>query len=70
MPTRVTLYFGLEPDYEEFDFTNAHEWQHVRSQIEAAVQSGRGFIRIPQSRGERVYVYSPNLMINWSDKSS
>lgn len=38
MRGETTLYFGLEPDYEEFDFTNAHEWQHVRSQIEAVRQ--------------------------------
>lgn len=70
MATKVSLYFGLEPDFEEFEFTDARAWEYVRSQIETAVQAGQGLIRIPRQRGERVYVYSPTLHVNWTDKSS
>ena len=70
MATDVTLYIGPETAYKKFRFTDANDWEAVRSQIIAAMSAGKGMIRIPWKGDTIVYVYSPYLMVTWVEKAA
>ena len=65
MATDVTLYIGTAPNYAKFRFTDAAEWEGVRSQIIDAMNMGRGTIEIDRKGDKVVYVYSPFLPVSW-----
>lgn len=66
---KILLYVGTsDNDQMSFDFaTGTPQWNAVRSQIEGAVNAGRGFFEIPATpgRSKTTYVYSPTLHIRW-----
>ena len=65
MATHVTLYIGTVPNYAKFRFTDAGEWDGVRSQIIDAMNMGKGTIAIDRKGDKVVYVYSPFLPVSW-----
>ena len=69
MATDVTLYIGA-PNYAKFRFTDSHGWEGVRAQIINAMDNGRGTIEIDHKGDKVVYVYSPFLMISWTESGA
>jgi|GEM_PF-5849617 len=70
MATDVTLYLGPETAYRKFRFTEASVWESVHAQIIAAMNAGKGTIAIPWKGDSVVYVYSPYLMVTWTEKAA
>ena len=70
MATDVTLYNGISPYNAKFHFTDPVVWQHVLSQIVAAMKVGSGTIEIDRKGDKIVYVYSPFLPVNWIEKGA
>ncbi|MFK4834351.1 hypothetical protein ACI3KY_01325 [Microbacterium sp. ZW T2_14] len=68
MGSDVTLYIGPETAYRKFRFTDANEWESIRSQVAAAMDAGKGLIKIPWKGDTVVFVYSPYLMVSWVEK--
>ena len=65
MPTDVTLYMGIAPNFAEFRFTDARVWKEGHSQIINAMNMGKGTIEIDRKGDKIVYVYSPFLPVSW-----
>ena len=70
MAIDVTLYIGIAPNYAKFRFTEADEWESVRSQIIDAMSAGRGTIELDRKGDKVVYLYSPFLPVSWVEKGA
>lgn len=66
MSKSIRLFIGWPEDTQEFTFHDPHEWEAVRSQIEAAWTTGRGTITVTRpDHNQNVYVFSPAMKIMW-----
>jgi len=70
MAQNVTLYIGPATAYRKFRFTEVGAWEAVRTQIIAAMNAGKGTIEIAWKGETTVYVYSPYLMVTWTESGA